>query len=155
MFFWNLLSLWSNKCWQFDLWFLWLFKTQFVHLEVLGSVLPKPSLKDFENHLTSSRDFLGGSDDRESDCNAGDVRDSGWIPVLGRSLFWKDPLEEEMATHSRILSWRIPWTEKPVRLKSVGSQRIRHDWSSLAHFFLLETERDSNYIEYKQSKHPN
>ena len=43
------------------------------------------------------------------------------------SLSWKDPLEEEMATHSSILVWKIPWTEEPDRLQSVGSQRIRHD----------------------------
>ena len=44
-----------------------------------------------------------------------------------RSLGWKDPLEKEMATHSSILAWRIPWTEKPGRLQSMGSQRVGHD----------------------------
>ena len=44
-----------------------------------------------------------------------------------RSLGWEDPLEKEMATHSRILAWRIPWTEKPGGLQSMGSQRVRHD----------------------------
>ena len=44
-----------------------------------------------------------------------------------RSLGWEDPLEEEMATHSSILAWRIPWTEKPGGLQSVGLQRVRHD----------------------------
>ena len=39
---------------------------------------------------------------------------------------WEDPLEEEMATHSTIFAWKIPWTEKPGRLQSVGSQRVRH-----------------------------
>ena len=38
-----------------------------------------------------------------------------------------DPLEEGMATHSRILAWEIPWTEEPGRLRSMGSQRVRHD----------------------------
>ena len=38
----------------------------------------------------------------------------------------KIPLEEEMATHSRILAWGIPWTEEPGRLQSIGSQRVRH-----------------------------
>ena len=42
-----------------------------------------------------------------------------------QSLGWEDPLEKEMATHSRILTWRIPWTEEPVQ--SMGSQRVRHD----------------------------
>ena len=45
----------------------------------------------------------------------------------------KDSLEEEMATHSRILAWRIPWTEEPGRLKSIVSKRVGHDWSNLAH----------------------
>ena len=38
----------------------------------------------------------------------------------------EDPLEEEMATHSGILAWKIPWTEEPGRLKSMGSQSVRH-----------------------------
>ena len=44
-----------------------------------------------------------------------------------RSLGWEDPLEKEMATHSSVLAWRIPWTEKPGSLQSVGSQRVGHD----------------------------
>ena len=43
-----------------------------------------------------------------------------------RSLGWEDPLEKEMATHSNILAWRIPWTEEPCGLQSMGSQRVRH-----------------------------
>ena len=42
-------------------------------------------------------------------------------------LGWEDPLEKEMATHSSILAWKIPWTEEPGRLQSVGSQRAGHD----------------------------
>ena len=44
------------------------------------------------------------------------------------SLGGEDPLEEEMATHSSILAWRIPWTEEPGRLQSMGSQRVGHDF---------------------------
>ena len=44
-----------------------------------------------------------------------------------RSLGWEDPLEEEMATHSSILAWGIPWMEEPGRLQPMGWQRIRHD----------------------------
>ena len=44
-----------------------------------------------------------------------------------RSLAREDPLEKEMATHSSILAWRIPWMEEPGGLQSVGSQRVRHD----------------------------
>ena len=46
-----------------------------------------------------------------------------WVQSLGR----EDPLEKEMATHSSILAWRIPWTEKPAGLQSTRSQRIRHN----------------------------
>ena len=44
-----------------------------------------------------------------------------------RSLGREDPLEKEMATHFNILAWRIPWTEEPDRLQSMGSQRVGHD----------------------------
>ena len=46
-----------------------------------------------------------------------------WVLSLGQ----EDPLEEEMATHSRILAWRIPWTEEPGGLPSMGSQRVGHN----------------------------
>ena len=51
-----------------------------------------------------------------------------WVGSLG----WEDPLEEGMATHSGILAWRIPRTEEPGGLQSMGSQRVRHDGSDLA-----------------------
>ena len=44
-----------------------------------------------------------------------------------RSLGQEDPLEKEMATHSSTGAWKIPWTEEPSRLQSVGLQRVRHD----------------------------
>ena len=44
-----------------------------------------------------------------------------------QSLGWEDLLEKEMATHSSILAWRIPWTEDPGGLQSMGSQRVGHD----------------------------
>ena len=51
-----------------------------------------------------------------------------------RSLGWEDPLEKEMAIHSRTIAWKIPWTEEPGRLQSMGSQRVGHDWvTSLTH----------------------
>ena len=53
-----------------------------------------------------------------------------WIWSLG----WEDLLEKEMATHFRILAWRIPWTEEPGGLKSTGSQRVWHDWVTNFHF---------------------
>ena len=45
-----------------------------------------------------------------------------------QSLSQENPLEKGMATHSSILAWRIPWTEEPGGLQSIGSQRVRHDW---------------------------
>ena len=54
-----------------------------------------------------------------------------------RSLCWEDPLEEGMATHSSIPAWRIPWTEEPGGLQSMGSQKVGQDWAAgvaLAYF---------------------
>ena len=48
------------------------------------------------------------------------------------SLGWKDSPEEDMATHSSILAWRMPWKKEPGRLQSIGPQRVRHHWSNLA-----------------------
>ena len=44
-----------------------------------------------------------------------------------RSLGWEDPLEKEMGAHSSTLAWKIPWTEEPGRLQSMGFQRVGHD----------------------------
>ena len=60
------------------------------------------------------------------------------MPV--QSLGRDDPLEEEMATHSSILAWEIPWTEDPDRLQSVGLQRVGHD---LAHMLAFRIKRAS------------
>ena len=49
-----------------------------------------------------------------------------------RFLGGEDPLEKEMAVHSSTLAWKIPWTEEPDRLQSMGSQRVRHDWATLS-----------------------
>ena len=51
-----------------------------------------------------------------------------WVQSLGQ----EDPLEEGMATHSSILAWRIPWTEEPGGLQSIGSHRVEHDRSTYA-----------------------
>ena len=62
--------------------------------------------------------FPGSSDSKESACNEGESSS-----VLG----WEDPLKKGMATHSSTLVWRISWTEEPVGLQSLGSQRIGHN----------------------------
>ena len=54
--------------------------------------------------------------------NAGDIRDAGLIPGSGRF-----PLEKKMTTHSSILAWRIPGTEEPGKLQSMGLQTVGHD----------------------------
>ena len=52
-----------------------------------------------------------------------------WVQSLG----WEDPLEEEMATHSSFLAWKIPWTEEPGGLQFVRSQRVGHDLATKPH----------------------
>ena len=60
-----------------------------------------------------------------------------------QSLGQEDPLEKEMATHSSILAWRIPWTEEPGGLQSTGSQRVGHDWAtSLSLLLYLQSRND-------------
>ena len=54
-----------------------------------------------------------------------------------QSLGCEDPLEKEMATHSSIVAWRIPWTEEAGGLQSTGSQRVRHDWVTLLTYLLI------------------
>ena len=93
------------------------------------SVLPFPSPGDLPNpgielwSPASQADSIptelpGGSDSKASAYNAGD-----WVQSLGQ----EDILEKEMATHSSILAWKIPWTEEADRLQSMGSQRVRQD----------------------------
>ena len=55
------------------------------------------------------------------------------------SLSWEDPQEEEMATHSSILAWRIPWAEEPGGLQSMGLQRVRHNWVTNTHIHTQQT----------------
>ena len=64
--------------------------------------------------------FPGGPAVKNLPANAGDARDMGLIPGQ------EDPLEEEVVNHSSILAWRIPWTQEPGRIQSIGSQRVRH-----------------------------
>ena len=69
-------------------------------------------------------DFPGGSD--------------GSLPIMQetwvRSLGWEDPLENEMATHSSTLAWKITWMEGHGSLQSMELQRVRHDWATSLHF---------------------
>ena len=87
------------------------------HLSYHGS----PTIEQ-ASKLDYIRRILGGSDSKESTWDAGDPYS---IPGSGRSP------GVEMATHSSILAWRIPWTEEYGGLQSMGSQRVRHDWTWL------------------------
>ena len=80
----------------------------------------------FDLHFSNK--FPGGSDSKASACNAGDP---GSIPGSGRSL------EKEMATHSGILAWRIPWTEESGRLQSTGVAKSRTRLSDFTFFHFL------------------
>ena len=73
--------------------------------------------------------FLGGSDGKESSCSVGDP---------SSVLLQEDPMEKEIATLSSIFAWRLPWPEKPGRLQSMGSQRVRHDWATNKFTFFLD-----------------
>ena len=55
-----------------------------------------------------------------------------------RSLGWEDHLEKATASHSSTLAWKIPWTEEPGRLQSMGSQRVRHDWATSLSFYIIK-----------------
>ena len=81
------------------------------------------------------KELLGWLSGKGLPANAGDA---------AQSLGGEDPWEEDTATHSSILAWRIPWTEEPGGLQLIGSQRIGHDWSDLAwsmHKFGLSNEK--------------
>ena len=67
----------------------------------------------------------GGSDGKESAYQCRRGKRGGFDSWVG-----KIPLEEEMATHSNILAWRIPWAKKPGRMQSMGSQRVGHNWAA-------------------------
>ena len=67
-----------------------------------------------------------------------------WIQSVG----WEDPLEEDMATHSSILAWRIPWMEEPGRLQSIWSQRVGHNLSDLHACTLINTDGWLQFDEF-------
>ena len=82
----------------------------------------------------TTENFPAGSSGRETACQCR-------RPKKDRFLGQEDPLEEGIASHSSIPAWRIPWTEEPGRLQSMGSQTVGHDWRSLAQH--TENKKDS------------
>ena len=90
-------------------------------LSIGGTTLGKTDhylLLELAYVIISQRKPSGGSDGKESACNAGDQ---------GLTLGQEEPLEKGMATHSSILVWRIPWAEEPSGLQSMALQRVGHD----------------------------
>ena len=88
------------------------------YIYIVNYTFVKRLLYRFFHMVWTPKDFPGGSDGKASVYNAGDL---GSIPGQ------EDPLEKEMAIHFSTLAWRIPWTEEPGRLQSMGSQRVGHD----------------------------
>ena len=76
------------------------------------------------SHQGSPRCFSAGTSGKEPTCQFRRYNET-WV----WSLDWENPLEESMATHSSILTWRIPWAEDPGGLQSIGSQTVGHNWS--------------------------
>ena len=94
--------------------------------------------------------FPGGPVVKNLPASGGDVRDTSAIPGSGRFP------EEEIATHSSIPAWKIPWIEKPGELQSMQSQRVRHNWAtkhshppnlSLLPIFLQLVNGESTYVK--------
>ena len=98
----------------------------FFCLFVLLVVFMKKKKKTPKTKLSRA---INGIKQHLSALNASVLETQGmWVLSLGQ----EDPLEEEMATHSRILAWRIPRTEEPGGLQFIESQRVRHEWSDVA-----------------------
>ena len=81
------------------------------------SAKSRTRLRDFHFHV-HFLGFPGGASGKELTCHCRRCKNRGFD--------WEDPLEEEMATHSSILAWRIPQTEKPGKLQPIGPQRVGH-----------------------------
>ena len=69
-----------------------------------------------------------------------------------QSLDWEDPQEKEMATHYSILAWRIPWTEEPDGLQSMGWQKVGHNWVTNTHTQAEETKEVSCSHAFQKQK---
>ena len=95
--------------------------------------------------------FPGSTSGREPSCQCRRYKRSGiW------SLGGEDPLEKGTATHPSVLAWRTPRTEEPGGLWLIGSQRVRHDWSDLAHMYtsrlrwiMLQGTRECRYTSLR------
>ena len=99
----------------------------------LVHILLKPSWKGFEHYLASMQN--------EHNCVIAQTVKN--LPIMWETWVWslgqEDPLENGMATHSSVLAWRIPWTEEPGGLQSMGLQRVRNNWATNTFIFTLRT----------------
>jgi len=126
----------------------------FDHSVACGTLVSQPGIQQWKlgvevpnnNHWTA-REFPGLNFLRRSVIvmvkNLPAMQET-WV----RSLGWEDSLKKGMATHFSILAWRIPWTEDPGRLQSMGLQRVGHDWAANTHKF-GGTQR--NYHQVKRN----
>ena len=101
-----------------------LFSSSLLSVSIFGLCL-KLTVSQSASLDVLERGFPGDSIVKNLPAKAGDTGDGMWVWPLG----WEDPLEKEMATHSSILAWRIPWTEEPDGLQSMGSETVGHDWA--------------------------
>ena len=95
-----------------------------------GHRRPYPPFHLYFGVIKKGMGFSGSDSEREPITSAGHIRDTGLIPGLGRSPGGGhgNPLVAILPIlHSSILAWRIPWTQKPGRLQSIGLQRVRHN----------------------------
>ena len=100
-----LLSLWTQNC--------------YYNMKIINNEKEKIRLFNWYSWHCELPWWLRQAVGKKSACSA-----RIWVRFLG----WEDPLEKGTATHSCILAWRIPWTEEPGGLQSMGSQRVGHDW---------------------------
>ena len=104
---------------------LWTFVSTFVCEHRFPVLLGIYLRVEFLSHVVILFNILGGLLVAQMVKRLPAVRET-----LVRSLGWKDPQEKEMATHSSTLAWKIPRTEEPGRLQSIGSQRVGYDWAT-------------------------
>ena len=106
----------------------------------LQRIFPASSWEEMRTLRKVGRVFPNSSGSKASAYNAGNP----WV----QSLVQEDPLKKEMATHSSILAWRIPGTEEPGGIQSMGPQRVRHDWVTNIHKEGLQGWKEDNAGTY-------
>ena len=98
-------------------------KSRFFHTKIIYNILLYITLK---NSLPSNKIFIKRASLVAQMVKRLPAMQETWVRFLG----WEDPLEKEMAIHSSTLAWKIPWTEEPDRLQSMGLERVGNDWAT-------------------------